>query len=131
MVRRTRQKDAIQTVLEDQDNPLTPAEIHALAGRMVSGIGMATVYRSLRTLVDEKKVVAVEIPGQPPRYERADKGHHHHFVCRSCDGVFELEKCASGIQKMAPDGFVVEDHEITLYGICGDCLQRAKKRKAA
>lgn len=131
MVRRTRQKEAIQTVLEDQQNPLTPVEIHGLAARMVSGIGMATVYRSLRSLVDEKRVVAVEIPGQPPRYERANKGHHHHFVCRSCGGVFELEKCASGIRNMAPSGFVVEDHEIILYGTCGDCLRPAKKGLAA
>ena len=36
-------------------------------------------------------MVSVEIPGQMPRYERADKGHHHHFVCRVCGGVFELE----------------------------------------
>jgi Fur family ferric uptake transcriptional regulator len=129
--RRTRQKSAIESVLDAHVNPLTAIEIHRLALREVPSIGMATIYRSLRSLIDEGSVVLVEISGQAPRYERANKGHHHHFVCRSCGNVYELQKCLGEVTKMAPTNFRVEEHEITLYGSCATCLKSKKKQLAA
>ena len=70
--------------------------------------------------------MSVEIPGQLPRYERSNKGHHHHFVCR-CGGVFELARCLAGVKDGAPR-FRVEDHEIILYGTCEACLRRENSK---
>jgi Fur family ferric uptake transcriptional regulator len=120
--RSTRQKRAIEAVLGRHANPLTAPEILNLALKEVPTLGLATVYRSLKALIRDGRVVSVGIPGQMPRYERSDKGHHHHFVCRLCGGVFELQKCLAGIQKMAPPRFHVEDHEIILYGACETCF---------
>jgi Fur family ferric uptake transcriptional regulator len=126
VIRSTRQKRAIEAVLEKQKKPLTAQEIQHFAVKEVTSLGLATVYRSLKALTNEGRVVGVEIPGQVPRYERADKGHHHHFFCRGCGGVFELEKCLAGIKTMAPASFRVEDHEIILYGTCDACLRKEK-----
>ncbi len=131
MIRSTRQKRAIESVLAEQKNPLTAPEIQKLAHKDAPGIGLATVYRSLKSLAEDSRVVSVEIPGQAPRYERANKGHHHHFLCRICEGVFELDKCLDGIKTMAPRRFRVEDHEIILYGSCETCLSKKKPVKAA
>lgn len=134
MDRSTRQKRAIQAVLRDHSNPLTALEIQALAVKEVPSLGIATVYRSLKSMASDGQVVSVEIPGASPRYERADKGHHHHFLCRTCGEVFELEKCLEGIKKIAPPEFRVEDHEIILYGACRDCASQttpAPSRKSA
>ena len=109
MERSTRQKGPIEAVLEKHKNPLTAPEIQRLAVREVPGLGIATVYRSLKALTKHGRVVAVEIPGQMPRYERANKSHHHHFLCRVCGGVFELEKCLARIKTMAPLRFRGED----------------------
>ncbi len=113
---------------------MTAIEIHGFALKEVPSIGLATVYRSLKSLAADGQVVSVEIPGEPPRYERADKGHHHHFLCRQCGGVFELEKCLEGVKTMAPPKFRVEDHEIILYGACDKCSVKtkpaARKRRA-
>lgn len=128
MERSTRQKRAIEAVLEKHANPLTAPEILDLALKEVPTLGLATVYRSLRALTRDGRVVSVEIPGQMPRYERSDKGHHHHFVCRLCGGVFELQKCLAGIQKMAPPRFHVEDHEIILYGACEACFVKRNRK---
>lgn len=119
--RTTRQKQAIQAVLEEQKGPLLPDDIHRLAVKTVPSLGIATVYRSLKNLQEEGQVCCVEIPGQPPRYERSDKGHHHHFHCKECGGVFDLDKCVEGLKKLAPPGFKVTDHEIILYGVCKSC----------
>ena len=119
--RTTRQKEAIKAALKDQDHPLLPDEIHRMAMKYVPTLGIATVYRSLKTMMKSGRVRCVEIPGQPPRYEATGKGHHHHFHCRSCKGVFDFEKCVDGLKKLAPPGFRVMDHEIILYGLCRKC----------
>ena len=121
--RRTKQKEAIKAVLSEQDHPLLPEEIHQLALKSVSSLGIATVYRSIKHMIEEGQVCSVEIPGQPPRYERTDKGHHHHFHCRECQEVFDLQKCVEGVKKLAPSGFRVTDHEIILYGLCKGCAE--------
>jgi hypothetical protein len=55
-------------------------------------------------------------------YERAGKEHHHHFHCRECNRAFELPGCALKEDEAAPDGFVVEDHEVFLFGVCPSCV---------
>ena len=117
----TRQKEAIKAALTNLDRPLLPEEIHRVAQKSVSSVGIATVYRSLKTLMEEGSVRCVEIPGQPPRYEGTEKGHHHHFHCHSCEGVFDFQRCVDGVKKLAPQGFRVTDHEIILYGFCRNC----------
>jgi Fur family ferric uptake transcriptional regulator len=124
--RSTKQKRAIEGVLRNHTNPLSPSEILAFALKEVPSLGIATVYRSLKSLANDGQVVTVEIPGEPPRYERADKGHHHHFLCRICGEIFDLTTCLDGIKKMAPPKFRVEDHEIILYGACKDCAATSK-----
>ena len=82
---------------------------------------MATVYRTVKALLEDGTLHAVELPGAPARYELAGKRHHHHFHCRSCDGVFEVEACPAGIRGLIPGGFRLEAHEIILYGLCATC----------
>lgn len=119
--RTTRQKEAIKAVLKEQDRPLLPEEIHQFALKIVPSVGIATVYRSIKTLMEDGQLCCVEIPGQSPRYEGTEKGHHHHFHCRECQTVFDLQKCVEGLKKLAPSGFQVTGHEIILYGLCKKC----------
>ena len=120
--RTTKQKEAIKAALASTTGPLLPEEIHRMAVQSVPSLGIATVYRSLKTLQNDGLVCSVEIPGQAPRYETTDKGHHHHFHCRKCHAVFDLEKCVEGLKHLVPKGFKVTDHEITLYGFCKSCV---------
>lgn len=82
---------------------------------------MATVYRTLNSLLEEGFVAAVELPGEPARYEVAGKPHHHHFHCRRCDQVFEVPGCPGNLRSVVPDGFRLESHEVVLYGSCAEC----------
>jgi Fur family ferric uptake transcriptional regulator len=54
-----------------------------------------------------------------------DHGHHHYFQCRRCEKVFDVPTCPGNLDKLAPAGFMVEDHEIILYGRCGACVEGA------
>ena len=121
-VRNTRQRQAVISVFDKVERPLSPEEILKFALRDVAGIGIATVYRSVKQLVQEGYLIAVELPGEPPRYERAGKHHHHHFMCRTCDQVFEIDGCPGDLKRLAPKGFRLEDHSLTLYGLCSHCI---------
>lgn len=121
MERNTRQRTAIRQAIADAARPLLPQEILQAAEVAAPGLSLATVYRNLRTLVEEGELLAVTLPGEVPRYEIAGAGHHHHFQCESCQRVFEVHACPGNLAGLAPKGFVVERHELTLYGRCSDC----------
>jgi len=121
--RSTRQKRAIRAVFEKLDRPLGPQEVLDGVSGDVDGIGIATVYRNIKSLVDEGFLTTVELPGEPARYERAGKGHHHHFRCQDCGGVFEVEGCLGNVKSLAPPGFRVTSHEVILFGSCAGCVR--------
>ncbi|KIE59058.1 Fur family transcriptional regulator [Methylacidiphilum kamchatkense Kam1] len=123
MARKTKQKEAIVSVLRSAESPLSPAEIQTRASLLVPSLGIATVYRLLRILKENKKVVTVEIPGESPRYEISGRAHHHHFYCRNCHQIFEFGKCTDKIEELVPKGFLVQEHEIILYGRCPSCAK--------
>ena len=117
----TRQRRAILAAFEDTRRPLSAVEIHAYAQDSVKDINLATVYRNIKGLLESEVIVAVEVPGQPPRYEPSDLKHHHHFLCRVCDRVFDLPGCPGALESLAPPGFVVTDHDLMLAGNCKSC----------
>lgn len=119
--RDTRQRRAVREVFETSERPLGPQEVLSLAGESAPGLGIATVYRAIRSLVDQNWLQPVRFPGEAPRYERAGKHHHHHFHCRRCDGVYDVAGCPPDVRRLAPPGFVLEQHEIVLRGLCAEC----------
>jgi Fur family transcriptional regulator, ferric uptake regulator len=125
MDRNTRQRQAIRQIFEETDRPLGPQEVLQAAQAYIPGLGIATVYRTLKALLTEGWLVAVELPGEAQRYEIAGKDHHHHFRCRACDRVFEIEGCFTNLQRLAPRGFQLEKHEVVLYGMCDACAPMA------
>ena len=119
--RNTRQKAAIREASVRADRPLSPEEALAYAQEQVDGISIATVYRNIGTLVKDKWLLPIDIPGDSPRYEVAGKEHHHHFHCNVCGRVFELQGCNIEVKPRLPRGFRATGHEFFLYGTCAEC----------
>jgi len=90
----------------------------------VNAMGLATVYRTLKLLVAEGAVRVITLPGECPRYETAAPAHHHHFQCNTCRRVYDVPGCPGDLRRLAPRGFTVEHHDVTLYGRCRDCAWR-------
>jgi Fur family transcriptional regulator, ferric uptake regulator len=121
MKRDTQQRRAIDRAIGESGRPLSPREVLDAARAHCPGLGIATVYRTLKALVEEGALAQVELPGEPPRYEATGKRHHHHFHCRACDRVYELDGCPEGLRNLTPAGFALESHEVVLYGRCAEC----------
>jgi len=127
--RSTRQRTAMRAVIEAADRPLSPQEICEMAQAQMPALGMATVYRNLKLMVEAGEIETVVLPGDGARYEPAHRGHHHHFQCNECKRVFDVHACPGNLDRLAPKGFTVEHHELTLYGRCDECAE--PKRPAA
>ncbi|MBV8066710.1 MAG: transcriptional repressor, partial [Candidatus Eremiobacteraeota bacterium] len=121
--RKTKQRQALAAIFEQSDRPLSVDELLEAASRRVEGLGVATVYRAVGSLLEAGTIEAVEIAGEPTRYERSDKGHHHHFRCEKCDRVFDVAGCLDNVRKLAPPKFRVTEHAVTLYGLCAACAR--------
>jgi Fur family transcriptional regulator, ferric uptake regulator len=121
MERDTQQRRAIRRALREAGRPLSHPEILTEASREAPGLGTATVYRTVKALVEARWLAVVSLPGEPPRYELAGKGHHHHFHCRGCGRMYEIDGCPDGLPQMTPSGFRLESHELLLYGRCSTC----------
>jgi Fur family ferric uptake transcriptional regulator len=153
MERHTRQRQALLDALARSGQALSPTELLTLAREAVPSLNLSTVYRQIRGLLDAERVVRVELPGQPARYEiapspesagarsrapaaktrrgghdhgpQSGSGHHHHFHCVACDRVFPIHACPGPMNHLAPAGFEVQHHDLTLRGRCASCVSGA------
>ncbi|MBO9680983.1 MAG: transcriptional repressor [Acidovorax sp.] len=132
MERHTRQRNAVLGALTQSGRSLMPQEICELAQRAVPKLSLSTVYRQLKDLLDDQAVVRVDLPGQPTRYEAPCElahgdvhHHHHHFHCMACDRVYPIHACPGHMEDLAPHGFQVQRHDLTLHGRCAECASGA------
>lgn len=123
MKRKTRQREIIKHVFQSEGRPMNPLEILSLAQYSFSGLSLATVYRAVKELVEEKWLITVEVPGLSLYYEINRHKHHHHFYCYACSKVFEVDGCVS-VEGLTPKDFLLESHEILPSGKCSGCMPR-------
>ena len=122
MLRNTQQRKIICTVEEETNHPLSPTELLQYTRKILPQIGLSTIYRAIRELLSSGWLRQIDIPGNTSRYEKANKPHHHHFLCRSCNTLSEIESCPQEIENISPEGFLTESHDITLFGLCNKCM---------
>jgi Fur family ferric uptake transcriptional regulator len=129
MERHTRQRQAVIDALAQSGQALSPLEILARARAAAPSLNLSTVYRQIKALLDAQEIVKVDLPGQPARFEAlcheaqaAKPDHHHHyFHCSNCDGVYPIHTCPGKMGHLAPPGFEVWRHDLTLHGRCASC----------
>lgn len=121
---------AVLTALKD----LTPhqnAETIAEAARARLGtLSTQAVYDNLRTLSEAGLVRRIEPAGSAALYELRVGDNHHHLVCRECGETHDVD-CVIGdapcLQPSAAYGFVVDEAEVTFWGLCPRCQETAAK----
>lgn len=120
--RRTRQRDRLVDLITQAEGPLTVGQLLEMANAGEGNVGIATVYRTVKLLLESGRIRSVTLPNGTVCYERSELGHHHHFHCHRCDRVFDLETCPVHIRKTdLPKGFTLDSHDITLTGVCAEC----------
>lgn len=83
------------------------AELH----RRLGGGHLSTVYRNLRSLVNNGLISEVRLRGEEARYEIARAPHHAHLICQRCRRA-ECIPCPVRTQT---------EHTLEMRGLCSAC----------
>ncbi|GGM72865.1 hypothetical protein GCM10012275_49370 [Longimycelium tulufanense] len=131
-MRATGPRLAVAAALEEMGGHRTADEVHAHLVRAGTRIPRASVYNALAALTGAG-ICAVADVGHGPAVYEVNRGWHHHFVCRICRRVSDVD-CEVGTSPcLTPDGAVglVEQAQVIFRGICPECLAGAPDRTDA
>ena len=123
-VRNTRQRAEIRRAVEAQSGFATAQEIHDRLRHDGSGVGLATVYRTLQGLVGAGELDAIRTPDGQVAYRTCSPGHPHHLICRGCGRTVEVSipSLEDQVRALAAEqGFARVEHELEFFGTCAAC----------
>lgn len=90
-------------------------------------VGRATIYRSLRLLVESGVLCRVLLEDGDLHYQLSHRGHHHHLLCVECGSSQDLLGCdiEDLLQTVsAAHHFQLSGHWLEVYGRCNGCLEQ-------
>ncbi|MBS4726824.1 transcriptional repressor [Mycobacterium sp. SM1] len=127
-LRRMASRIAVLAVLEPVSGHLSVAEIHQGVRRCLPAgtppPDLATIYRTVTTLVDQGVLHALTLEGGVTTYGLAIDPHHH-AVCTQCGSIIEVpaRRLTSALQHaMAGSSFTLSERAgLTLHGLCPHC----------
>jgi len=123
--RMTAQRVLLARYLESKNDAFSAEEINA----DLPSVGRATVYRTLKLLVDSGALCKTQLPDGSPRYTRDEHAHHHHVVCTQCGKVDEfrhpsVERMLHAMRDDVPGTMV--GHRLEIFITCEACLAKAE-----
>lgn len=121
--RQTWQKDAVMHALGLAQGFVSAQQLHKQLTQHGSVIGLATVYRTLNSLVADGLADSLVNAGES-LFRDCSKDHHHHLICNGCGIAVEIEakQAETWASKVAKDnGFTQVTHTIDIFGLCRSC----------
>ena len=123
-LRVTRQRAAVLDAIARGEH----LDVDTVTERVRASLGAVStqaVYDVLRALDRVGLIRRIEPAGSPARYEIRVSDNHHHFVCRACGSVGDVD-CAVGSvpclePATVPAGFAIDEAEVTWWGLCAAC----------
>jgi Fur family ferric uptake transcriptional regulator len=129
-LRRMASRIQVLAVLEPVNGHLPVAEIHRrVRASLPAGAhppDVATIYRTVTTLVEQGVLHALTLDGGVTTYGLATAPHHH-AVCTQCESIIEVpaRQLSSALeQAMVGSSFELSERAgLTLHGLCPQCQQ--------
>ena len=131
----TRQRDVIVETFFDLDRHISVEELHEILKQKNLGIGYATVYRTMKVLVEHGMAKGRDFGDGITRFDpMVGQKEHDHLICIDCGEVFEFtdEQLNMRQHQMAASlgSFEVQRRKLELYVTCTDptCPRRPKHK---
>ena len=121
----TNQRRLILDTFLDKAGHVSPEELYEAARARDASLGQATVYRTLKLLVDAGLATALDFGDGVARYEPVrGEDHHDHLICEGCGE--NLEIMDPEIERLQEElaaryGFELSHHRMYLFGLCPKC----------
>jgi len=93
-------------------------------------ISRATVYSSLEALKQAGEIQELTIKKEMSSFD-FQSHNHHHFLCRKCGRLFDVEIRCPVSRKGKVKGHKVEEVQAYFYGTCRECQKRKRETRAA
>lgn len=128
----TPQRLAIARILAlSKDHPSVEQIYEELRSRHPT-ISLATVYRNLMLIKSLGEVLELGFPDGSNRYDGSKPYPHPHAICVRCRKIIDPDLAT--LRDMTREvvektDFTVLTHQLTIFGICGDCRQAEKTGK--
>lgn len=106
---------------------LSPFEVQTQLEKRFKGVGLPTVYRILENLANTGILVTAANEDRQLRYficRGLEHEHHHHFICRKCGRVEEVNLCLmEEVSRYVKRNLkaTVESHFLQIEGLCAKC----------
>ncbi len=125
-LRKTSARSAVTTRIETASGAFTAEQLC----RDLPEVGRATVYRTIRHLVDAGALCKLPMLDGAPKYSVARNEHHHHTICSRCGAVEEfrhstVERVMRSLEKEI-DGDIV-GHRMEIFITCSNCLAESNR----
>lgn len=124
-LRVTKQRVAVLEAVREHPHADTETVIRSVR-ELLPAVSHQAVYDSLHTLTEVGLVRCIQPSGSVARYERRIGDNHHHLVCRSCNLIVDVDCVVGQAPCLSPSqdaGFLVEQAEVTFWGLCPDCAR--------
>jgi len=125
--RLTPQRMLVIEALHEADGHISAEEIYEQLHSRYPYSNISTVYRTLELLKELNLVTETNFGEGCVRYHVAEKGHHHHLVCRRCGKIMDLDESALYLLKDAllrDYGFEADLRHLAIPGECGKCRRK-------
>ncbi|MGQ9632296.1 MAG: Fur family transcriptional regulator [bacterium] len=119
----TSQRIAILELMEGRGRHLTAKDIYKMVKKRFPTISFATVYNTLEKLVDVGEIKQLSIKRDVAYYD-GNVSPHHHFHCRICGRIYDVEVECSVAKKGEVEGHKIEEMQAYFYGVCKECREK-------
>ena len=127
-IKKTKQREAIWSVLTTADKPMTAIGIAEKLGDSDT-TWMSTIYRTLELLETKGIVTRTTLMGSDMAYyEITPHTHRHYAVCTSCGTIVPLHTCpvVEMPKELSDVDFTVTEHHLEIAGLCKKCNSKNK-----
>jgi Fur family peroxide stress response transcriptional regulator len=126
-VKVTPQRIAIINYLENVQSHPTAEDIYLKVVKDYPTISLATIYNTMEKLEEIDEVIKLKISKDNiVNYEYKNEPHHH-FYCKKCNKIFDVNvECKISNSKNI-NGHKVEEVHGYFKGICVNCLKKQSK----
>ncbi|MBN2009366.1 transcriptional repressor [candidate division KSB1 bacterium] len=119
-IKPTFQRIKILEYLQKNDTHPTVETIYSDLYKKVPTLSKATIYNTLDIFRKHSLVNVLTISETEMRYE-FNHGPHHHFQCRVCGKIVDVEVECPHSMKPVLEGYILEEVHSYFKGVCRNC----------
>ena len=120
-MRLTKQKKLLQEEMKPFDSFFNAEELYLKVSKKDKKIGIATIYRFLKSAVEKHYVHSFSCEGKT--IYSLNKNNHCHFKCQKCGNLEHLDIKKVDFLPKSHKGTVCH-FQIDITGTCEDCLKK-------